>query len=135
MRYLKKISLIFLLTYYSLGIVYFPMCDFSMIKDLPKIYQHCKLTEDANLTVVDFFTEHLIDFDKLLDEKETNHQEKPHQNQAQHISNSFVQVITAQPTTILKQFLYHRLSEKKYSKYFNNYSFIFNGEILHPPIV
>lgn len=124
-----------MLGYYSLGIFLFPMCDFSVIQDFPKIYQHCKTTEDPNLSIIDFFTEHVVDIDKFLDEKESDQNEKPHQNHIHHISNSFVQVITTQPTIIAKQIPYHHLAEKKYFKYFNNYSFIFNGEILHPPIV
>lgn len=135
MRYLKKITILFLLSYYSLGIVLFPMCDFSTIQDFPKIYQHCKTTEDPNLSIIDFFTEHVVDFDKFLEEKEPNSKEKPHQTQMHHISNSFVQVCTQQPSVITKLNCHNHFTEKKYSQYFNNYCFIFYNKILHPPIV
>ncbi len=135
MRYLKKITILFLLSYYSLGIVLFPMCDFSTIQDFPKIYQHCKTTEDPNLSIIDFFTEHVVDFDKFLEEKEPNSKEKPHQTQMHHISNSFVQVCTQQPSVITKLNCPNHFTEKKYSQYFNNYCFIFYNKILHPPIV
>jgi hypothetical protein len=134
MNTLKKISILFLLSYYSLGIVFFPMCDFSVIQDFPKNYQHCKTTEDPNLTVIDFFTEHLIDFDKILDEKENDRNEKPHQNQFHHITTIFVQLVTQPQTTITKPLHFIQSTEKKYSKYLNNYCFIYQNKILHPPI-
>lgn len=111
------------------------MCDFSMMKDLPKMYQHCKQTEDPNLTVLDFFTEHLIDFDEFLEGHEEDKSEKPHQSHVNQITNYCVQLVTPQQTISNVKTYCEHTSQKKYCYYQNNYSFIFNGEILHPPIV
>ena len=61
--FLKKATIILLLCYYSFAIIAFPMCDFSMIADLPEMYQHCKETEDKDLTAIEFLTDHVVDFD------------------------------------------------------------------------
>lgn len=111
------------------------MCDFSMVQDLPQMYQHCKETEDPNLSLLDFFTEHLVDFDEIFEKHEDDKSEKPHQSQTHQITSYCVQLITPHQTFIAKQFNYKNISVKEYCNYQNNYSFIFNGEILHPPIV
>jgi len=41
------------LLYHLFGNLCLPMGDYSMLADLPKMYQHCKDTEDADL---DLFT-------------------------------------------------------------------------------
>lgn len=99
------------------------------------MYQHCKETEDPNLTVLDFFTEHLIDFDEFLEGHEEDKSEKPHQSHVNQITNYCVQLVTPQQTISNARTYCEHTSQKKYSNYQNNYSFIFNGEILHPPIV
>ena len=132
--FLKKAVVIFLTLYYSFAIVFFPMCDFSMVKELPKMYQHCKETEDPNLSVLDFFTEHLIDIDEIFEGHEEEKSEKPHQSQINQITTYCVQIATPQQTLCnSKKYSWHT-KQKKYCNYQNTYSFIFSGEILHPPI-
>jgi hypothetical protein len=110
------------------------MCDFSMVKELPKMYQHCKETEDPNLTVLDFFTEHLIDIDEIFEGHEEDKSEKPHQSQINQIATYCVQIATPQQTLSTLRTHCECIPQKKYSNYQNTYSFIFSGEILHPPI-
>lgn len=110
------------------------MCDFSMIKDLPEMYKHCKATEDPDLTLLDFFTEHLVDFDKIFENEEHEKGEKPHQTQMHHSLSCYVEVVTPQATFIEKKSKCHIPVQKKYCNYQNNYSFTYNTDILHPPI-
>ena len=46
---MKNILQIFLITFYSLGTIFLPIGNFSVIGDLPKMYDHCKATEDKDL--------------------------------------------------------------------------------------
>ncbi|MFM2225480.1 MAG: hypothetical protein RJA07_1682 [Bacteroidota bacterium] len=65
------------LAYHLFGNLCLPMGDYSMLADLPKMYQHCKATEDAELDVFDFITDHLLNFDTVFEIHEDG--EKPHQ--------------------------------------------------------
>ena len=76
---MTKFFAIILLSYHLFGTMCLPMGDFSMMADLPKMYQHCKATEDKDLTIVDFLTDHLVDVDCFFDAHEQDEQ-KPHQS-------------------------------------------------------
>lgn len=80
-----------LITLYSLGLVFLPMSDFSVIRDLPKMYDHCKETEDKDMTAFDFVTDHLINIDSLFDKHENGDEQKPHKSidYTLHHSGSF----------------------------------------------
>ena len=105
-----------------------------MMKDLPKMYQHYKEAEDPNPTILDFFAEHLVDIDKIFDKGGDENTEKEHQQLIHQIINYCVQLTTPQQVFIVKQSYFKNIIIKRYSKYQINYSFIFNSEILHPPI-
>ena len=75
---MKKIISILILTYYSLGILLLPMGDFSVLKDLPKMYEHCKVNEDKDMTPLDFVTDHLLNIDGLFDKHDNGDGQKPH---------------------------------------------------------
>lgn len=82
-----KIINIFLLTFYSFGTFCLPMGNFSSLQDLPEMYQHCKATEDKDMTPLDFLTDHLINIDGLFDKHNNGDDQKPHSPiQNQHIS-------------------------------------------------
>ena len=42
------------------------------------MYQHCKATEDKDMTPVDFITDHLLNIDGLFDKHENGDPQKPH---------------------------------------------------------
>lgn len=42
------------------------------------MYQHCKATEDKDMTPFDFLTDHLINIDGLFDKHENGDEQKPH---------------------------------------------------------
>ena len=75
---MKQILSHFLLCYYLCGIICLPIGDFSTITDLPKMYSHCKLIEDKEMTPFDFITDHLINIDGLFDKHENGDHQKPH---------------------------------------------------------
>ncbi len=75
-----KLSSIIVAIYFLSGSLLLPMGDFSTLCDLPKMYEHCKVTEDPDMDIPDFITEHLLDIDGLLGiNEEHDENEKPHQ--------------------------------------------------------
>ncbi len=93
---MKNILQLFLITFYSLGTIFLPMGNFSVIGDLPKMYAHCKATEDKDMTALDFVTDHLINIDSLFDKHDNGDEQKPHKGidiTIHHITNIFFQEI------------------------------------------
>jgi hypothetical protein len=75
---MKRIAVIFLASYFLLGQMLLPNGDFSILPDLQSMYTHCKETEDKDLTVFDFITDHLLDIDGVFDAHENGDDQKPH---------------------------------------------------------
>ena len=111
------------------------MSDFSVIGNLPKMYAHCKATEDKDMTPFDFVTDHLINIDSLFDKHENGDEQKPHKSSyytLHHTATSFYQEF--------KSIEFKRLSfeipaslllpSSTDSLYFHNYIFF----IFRPPI-
>lgn len=61
-----------------LGALLLPGGDYSSISTLPEMYQHCKATEDPDMSFSDFLTDHLINIDGFYDEHGPDDQQKPH---------------------------------------------------------
>ena len=58
------------------------MGDFAMLKDLPEMFRHCKATEDKDLNVFEFLTEHVSPIGQLIEGAEHEQEEdgdKPHE--------------------------------------------------------
>ena len=58
------------------------MGDFGMLKDLPEMFRHCKATEDRDLNVFEFLTEHVSPIGQLIEGAEHEAEEdgdKPHE--------------------------------------------------------
>ena len=82
----KAIQILFL-TFYSLGTLFLPLGDFSTLQDIPEMYKHCKATEDKDMTVFDFVTDHLINIDGVFDKHNNGDEQKPHSPiQTQHVA-------------------------------------------------
>ena len=64
---LKKAVNLFLLVFFSFGTLCFPMGDFAVLKSLPEMFQHCKATEDKDLTVFEFLFEHVSGIGQLVE--------------------------------------------------------------------
>ena len=75
---LQKFFVALLLFYFAAGTLLLPQGDFAALPDLPKMYAHCKATEDSDLDIFDFVEEHLLMLDDLMGET-PEPQDKPHQ--------------------------------------------------------
>jgi hypothetical protein len=64
--------------YFVLGTLLLPQGDFSVLPDLPRMYAHCRDTEDHDLAIPDFIEEHLLMLDDLMGEQ-PEPEDKPHQ--------------------------------------------------------
>lgn len=73
-----RIISLLLLVYYLFGTLCLPQGDFSALADLPTMYQHCKTTEDKNMTPLDFLTDHLFNIDGWFDKHNNGDEQKPH---------------------------------------------------------
>ena len=66
-------------TYFYLFVTFcLPQGNFASIQDLPNMYRHCKATEDKDMTILDFITDHLINIDGLFDKHNDGDEQKPH---------------------------------------------------------
>jgi len=85
----KKALQIFIISYYLFGIFCLPIGDFSVLKNLPIMYQQCKATEDKDMTPLDFLTDHLVNIDSVFDNHANNDEQKPHTSKFLHQHSAF----------------------------------------------
>ena len=134
---MKKIAHIFLLIYYTFGTICLPMSDFSTLSDLPKMYEHCKATEDKDMTVIDFVTDHLVNIDSIFDNHDNGDEQKPHKTVDFTVHHTVCQIFQEIKTIEFKnnnQFVGY--NQIKISNYKNSlYSFNIMASIFRPPIV
>ncbi len=76
---MKKSITILVLSFFCLGKLILPMGDFAILIDLPEMYAQCKTNEDVDMTVIDFFTDHIINIDGIFDKHNNGDKQKPHQ--------------------------------------------------------
>lgn len=111
------------------------MGDFSMLKNLPEMYKHCKTDEDKDMTPLDFVTDHLLNIDGLFDKHENGDGQKPHTPMHLHHSTH---IVAFQPFVSFEfgDKTSHHLEPKLLSTYFHNFTksdYIF--KVFRPPIV
>src|ERR1700722_15030225 len=75
---MQRLLGIILFSYFLSGTLLLPQGDFSTLPDLPRMYAHCKETEDHDLDIPDFIEEHLLMMDDLMGEP-PDPQDRPHQ--------------------------------------------------------
>ncbi|HMC96582.1 MAG TPA: hypothetical protein VKG92_02950 [Flavobacteriales bacterium] len=75
MRILASLALL----YYALG-VFVLQGNFSVLGGISAMYDHCKTTEDKDLTWADFITDHLVCFDALVDNHPPGDDQRPHRS-------------------------------------------------------
>jgi len=130
---MKITASILLLIYYLSGTLLLPMGNFSAMLDLPEMYSHCKSTEDKDMTVVDFITDHLVNIDCILDKHDKGDEQKPHTPIP--LNHTQIQVVfTAQQFIV--SLIKPCIIENEYPVFIDN--FYLSGyipEIFHPPIV
>ena len=128
-----KFSAILLTAYFFAGTLFLPEGDFSTLSQLPKMYQHCKATEDPDMDVPDFITEHLLEVDGLLGHEEQDAKEKPHQPiQFHHQLTQFNFV----STELKFEFKQPSVKKTTTSVVANNiYLSDYAGSVFRPPII
>lgn len=62
-----------------LGAAFLPFGDLASLDHLPEWYAHCKEEEDADMTPLDFITDHLVNVDHLFDAHGSGDHQRPHQ--------------------------------------------------------
>ncbi len=128
---MKKAICILVLAYYSIGSIILPSADFSIIPNLPELYAHCKETEDKDMNLVDFITDHLMNIDGIFDAHDNGDEQKPHEPFDHQINYSFVFLVfnhipkLSQPKEIIQERV---IIPTKI------YQFDFIGKIFRPPI-
>lgn len=98
---MSKILSITLVVYYLFGLIILPKGNFASLQKLPEMYSHCKSVEDKDMTIGDFFTDHIINIDGMFDKHDHGDEQKPHepdQNQLQ-VTN-FVYCLFKQTTSV-----------------------------------
>ena len=59
-----------------------PQGYFAALTKLPDMYRHCQTTEDPDMNVIDFVTEHLLNLEEgAADENDIDEHELPHNQQ------------------------------------------------------
>lgn len=128
---MRKLFSILTLVYYSIGSLILPTSDFSIIPELPQMYEHCKATEDKDMNFSDFITDHLLNIDGIFDQHENGDEQKPHQNQKHQLITFFLFVPS--PVNITATTKITSSSDKIHITN-NNYFFEIVGNIFRPPI-
>jgi len=109
------------------------MGDFSMLKEIPEMYRHCKATEDKDMTPLDFITDHLINIDGLFDKHENGDAQKPHTPpQTQHQGQTTISFITYFSFSVIP---FHPLKAKPAIPADNFSTSDYISNIFRPPIV
>ena len=129
----RQITALLILSYFAFGTFCLPQGNFSTIIELPAMYQHCKATEDKDMTPLDFITDHLINIDCLFDNHTNGDQQKPHSPYSFH-------QVTQQ---IFFTYFQIKLSFNNYTELFSTKLFSFDrflpteyiSKIFRPPII
>jgi hypothetical protein len=129
---LKKLAAILLFCYYAFGTLCLPLGDFSVARDLPEMYAHCKSTEDKDMTAIDFITDHLMNIDCIFDRHDDGDDQKPHTPVQLHHSQAQITFITQ-----LVKINFINPSEEHFKLPLFSEGIYISGyisEIFHPPI-
>ncbi len=130
-----KVLFTLFIIYWSFGMFILPEGNFSALSDIPAQYQHCKETEDKDLTVFNFITDHLINVDCLFDAHDQGDEQKPHKPfpYNQH-SITGIFLITKRITFVQKAVAIPTKNVFDFPTA-TNYSFNFLSSIFRPPVV
>ena len=94
---MKKIVFLFLGLYFLLAALLLPKGNFSELANLPGMYKHCQ-SEDKDLNIFAFITDHLLNIDGLFDEHKNGDEQKPHAAPPYHHSH-VINAVYMLPTT------------------------------------
>jgi hypothetical protein len=129
---MQKLLGFILLCYFLSGTLLLPQGDFATLPDLPKMYAHCRDTEDKDLEVPEFIISHLLLMDDLLGEV-PEPDDKPHQPVQFHHIYSPILVEVHQVIHLVVQ----PLAAKNEPSVFSNDIYLsdYPVSVFRPPIV
>ena len=130
---MKLIFGIFLVVYYLFGTLCLPSGDFSVMQDLPEMYRNCKATEDKDMTLFDFVTDHLINIDCIFDKHENGDEQKPHTPIQFHHSQNSTIFVAQQFEILISSPITTSVNLIQFSENFYISDYI--SKIFRPPIV
>lgn len=129
---ISKAVALLLLLFYGAGVFLLPGGDFRSLRYLPDLYQHCKATEDKDMTLADFITDHLTCLDALTDVHAPGDEQRPHTPPAGSRSDAplwlfFVIERPLVPTAIATSRVFVEADQR--------YAFEFHMPVFRPPLV
>lgn len=77
---MHRIWAIFLLFYYGLGSLFLPGGNLALLPSMHEMYVHCKATEDRDMNLVGFISDHLLNVDCVLDAHLDGDNQHPHKS-------------------------------------------------------
>lgn len=106
------------------------MADFSIIPELKNMYTHCKATEDKDMSLVDFVTDHIMNIDGIFDQHNNGDEQKPHQNITHQLTAALVSLPSPTQMPLIRKTTF--TSDK--IQYTNtNYNYEHVGLVFRPP--
>ena len=130
----KRLIYILISSYYLVGNLVLPCSDFSTLVELPGMYNHCKATEDKDMTVVDFITDHLLNIDGALDKHDNGDRQKPHK--PFEFNHTIQTVIFSDQTNTANSFVRSFPVKSNLPVYREDfYRSDYSANILRPPII
>jgi hypothetical protein len=91
-----------LFVYFLSGTLLLPQGDFSTLPDIPKMYAHCRDTEDPDMNALDFLTGHLLSMDDLMGNV-LDPEDKPHAPVEFHHIYSPITITISQIDEVVQQ--------------------------------
>ena len=129
-----KIFLSIFLCYWAFGMLLLPMGDFSALNDLQEQYNHCKETEDKDMTLVDFITDHLINIDGFFDKHEKGDKQKPHSPSHFTQHNAAIAMVIVQKSFSIETPIFLEVKTTFNYEKNNSYTYNYCTSIFHPPL-
>jgi hypothetical protein len=129
-----KIFLSIFVCYWAFGMLLLPMGDVSTLKDLPEQYMHCKQTEDKDMTLVDFITDHLINIDGVFDKHDNGDKQKSHSPSHYAHHNYPIAIVTNHKINVIEAPFFLPVKATFNYENNNNYSHNYSTLIFHPPL-
>jgi hypothetical protein len=115
------------------GAIILPQSNFNLLMQLPEMYNHCKSTEDKDMNVIDFVTDHLINIDCIFDKHDNGDHQKPHEPFNYHFQNNNVQLFVFNFLIKIIPNISHDIKTTYCVKNFYKSPYI--GSIFHTPAI
>jgi hypothetical protein len=112
------------------------MGDFALLKELPQQFQHCKATEDSDLNIFEFLTEHVSPIGLLLEGNEHEAEDEgdvPHQPVQSTTAGQLMAFVITQFSFTIS--VHQPEAVQHHFTFENNFTSIYSSQLFRPPIV